>query len=251
MKVYVINAPKRPDRKALFEKNPLDDYTFTTNWPYNINGEDITDEWLDKNNFKLYDWKMKDDDGYSKTIEGNETFLVWWQRDLTKGEIGCSLSHWSVWKECSENTEGVIILEDDAYFKNDMLIKVYNTIDKLKHINYDWDLLYLGRVPQDIDYEEGGPLPNLNQNLQYSYCLYGYCLSKTGIDKILNYNFEKKIIPADEFLSAAHCKHYRYDIRRDFPPTLKALAFNPRIVQQRSFDLVGSDTGLPDSKVKW
>ena len=30
---------------------------------------------------------------------------------LTKGEVGCFLSHWSIWKKCIERNEKVLILE--------------------------------------------------------------------------------------------------------------------------------------------
>ena len=33
---------------------------------------------------------------------------------LTKGEVGCFLSHWSIWQKCIERNEKVLILEDDA-----------------------------------------------------------------------------------------------------------------------------------------
>ena len=33
---------------------------------------------------------------------------------LTKGEVGCFLSHWRLWEKCIELNEPILILEDDA-----------------------------------------------------------------------------------------------------------------------------------------
>ena len=32
---------------------------------------------------------------------------------LTKGEVGCFLSHWKAWKQCIKLNEPVLVLEDD------------------------------------------------------------------------------------------------------------------------------------------
>ena len=37
-----------------------------------------------------------------------------WNRRFTKGEVGCVLSHFKLWKKCIELEEPVLILEDDV-----------------------------------------------------------------------------------------------------------------------------------------
>ena len=120
-------------------------------------------------------------------------------------------------------------------------------IDTLEVMGEDWDLLYLGRVPQILPEEE------VAKNIvkpHFSYCTYGYVLSKSGIKKIRKYNVHKGIIPADEFLCSTYIEHPRSDVSFKYPPTLNAFAVNPNIVHQREFNVVGSDTGLPDGAVK-
>ena len=84
----------------------------------------------------------------------------------------------------------------------------------------------------------------------FSYCTYGYVLSKSGVAKIRKYNVHEGIIPADEFLSSTFIEHPRPDVKLKYPPALKAYALNPHIVHQREFEIVGSDTGLPEGAVK-
>ena len=261
MKTYIINIPTREDRRLLcdtmlrengFEieeegrKNeegfiaPDLRVEFTTHWPYNKVGKDITDKWLEENGFGLFDWEM--DEGEALSID--QSWAKWWSRPLTGGEIGCTLSHWSIWNECDGP---VTILEDDAVFTKAMEVKRDVTIDTLETMGIDWDLLYLGRVPQTIPEE---PVVSGIVKPNFSYCTYGYVLSKSGIEKIRKYNVHKAIIPADEFLSATYVEHPRSDVSFKYPPTMNAYAVDPHVVWQREFAVVGSDTGLPDGAVK-
>jgi hypothetical protein len=240
MKTYIINIPTREDRRLLcdtmlrengFEieeegrKNeegfiaPDLRVEFTTHWPYNKVGKDITDKWLEENGFGLFDWEM--DEGEALSID--QSWAKWWSRPLTGGEIGCTLSHWSIWNECDGP---VTILEDDAVFTKAMEIKRDVTIDTLETMGIDWDLLYLGRVPQTIPEE---PIVSGIVKPNFSY---------------------KAIIPADEFLSATFVEHPRSDVSFKYPPTMNAYAVDPHVVWQREFAVVGSDTGLPDGAVK-
>ena len=248
-KTYVINAPKRPDRKKLFEdeaKKAKLDYEFTTDWLENKNGEDITPLWLKENNIEIYkNWNMSDDIDYSN----EESHTPWWKREMTQGEIGCAISHWAVWKNC-DDLDYITVLEDDALFNSDMKLREYNMVDKLNTMDIEWDLLYLGRVPQDCALEKEGPLPNL-MIPKFTYCTYGYTLSRRGVQKLREYGFHKgKIIPSDELLTSTFFPHHREDIRKIISPTMRAFSFKNLLITQRSFNEVGSDTGLPEGKTK-
>ena len=53
-------------------------------------------------------WKLKND---PKLPQNN-----WWSRDLTPGEIGCGLSHYSTIENAyNEGFENILILEEDFY----------------------------------------------------------------------------------------------------------------------------------------
>jgi len=239
--IYCINIKKRPDRKkdviqemkrAGLHRLPNNEVRFTTDWDNNINGEDITDEWLKKNNFGLFDWKLKEDVALDIDFDWGK----WWKRDLTRGEIGCTISHTEVWKRAKGYT---LILEDDIYFTPNWIIYLKQAMNNLKRIDKDWDLLYLGREPQDPDEErvcEGIVKP------KYSFCTFAYILSPSGIKKILKYEVERCIIPADEILPATYMEHPRMDVRLKYPHSLNAYAMKPRIIKQRIKADVGSDT---------
>jgi collagen beta-1,O-galactosyltransferase len=225
--VYCINIRKRPDRLEHFrmECERAGMYrlskkiNLTTNWERNLNGEDITQEWLKENNMGVFDWQMECD-------------YKWWNRPLTKGEMGCTISHTEIWKRATGYT---LILEDDVLFTPNWIAKLNITINKLK----DWDLLYLGRVPQKTGEKivcTGIVKPD------YSYCTYAYILSPRGIKKIQKYEVEKSIIPADEFLTSTYIEHPRMDVRLKYPPALNAYAMEPPIILQRNKEDAGSDT---------
>jgi len=224
---YCINIPKRPDRLEMFqteaERAGLNDYTMTTDWPKNLNGIDITSSWLKENGYAKFDWQIDSDNR-------------WWSRPLTKGELGCMISHTEIWHRSKGHT---LILEDDVVFTENWKVKLHNAIETLNVINEDWDLLYLGRVPQNDS--EIRVTDNLVKP-KYTFCTYAYMLSPRGLNRIKEYNVEQGLIPADEFLTATYHKHPRDDVSLKYPPTLSAYAIEPHIVLQRDKDEAGSDT---------
>jgi len=260
--VYCVNIRKRPDRLKKFKKQMGTELEsklglkikYTTDWTNNLNGEDISDEWLSENGMGVYkEWELEEEQWWQGARWG------WWNRQLSRGEIGCTISHSEIWKVAKGN---VMILEDDAVkFRRNWLLKIYNTIDTLKAMDKEWDLIYLGRVPQD-DSEIGGKYIGDYHGIKpedcfvtrtiktplYSFCTYGYILSQSGIDKINKYNVQKDIIPADEFLAATYIEHPRPDIKLKYPPTLTAYAIEPHLVTQANW---GADTENKGEKPKW
>ena len=265
MKTYIINIKSRRDRRdkmdLLLRKNGFEipeegkknqegfiapdlRVEWTTHWDYNKEGTEITDEWLKENGFGLFDWQM--DEGEALVIDQHKA--KWWSRPLTKGEIGCTLSHWAVWNDTEFRDGGPItVLEDDALFDESMELKRDLAIATLEAMGRKWDLLYLGRVPLMAD--EKRITPNIVIP-KFSYCTYGYVLSESGIEKIKKYNVHKGIIPADEFLVSTYIVHPRMDVTFKYPPALEAYAIDPYIVGQRPKSEVGSDTGLPEEDNK-
>tara|TARA_Y100000593_G_C4315532_1_gene340666 strand:+ start:1368 stop:2135 length:768 start_codon:yes stop_codon:yes gene_type:complete len=239
--VYCINIRKRPNRLRKFKKHTGVDIeskleleiNYTTEWEMNKDKEDITSEWLKEKNISAYSgWKLEGTQYFENAEWG------WWSRDITKGEIGCAISHKEIWKRAKGTT---LILEDDARLGRNWHVKLYNTIDTLSNIDKDWDLIYLGRIPQSDEEHNNKTLitSNIKKPL-YSFCAHAYVLSKKGLDKINKYEFEKNIIPLDEFLPATYIEHPRPDIKLLYPPVLRAYAIWPIISKQ--------STGLSDTE---
>ena len=94
MKTLVINLPHRRDRLDKFKQNNAD--------------------------FISYD-VLKAVDGYKVEYKdlrkmGFDTDHDWidpiLNTPLTKGEIGCFLSHWKAWKQCIKANEPILVLEE-------------------------------------------------------------------------------------------------------------------------------------------
>ena len=117
MKTFVINLPDRKDRMQRFNANN----------PY-----------LEYETFKAVEgYKV----GYEKLLsQGFDTDHNWidpiLKTPLTKGEVGCFLSHWHLWNKCIEKNEPIIVLEDDAILTDKFDVE---EISKLKY-----DFVYLG-----------------------------------------------------------------------------------------------------------
>jgi GR25 family glycosyltransferase involved in LPS biosynthesis len=165
--------------------------------------------------WKLYPWKIENSDNR------------WWKRDVLPGEIGCALSHLSVWKDAHEKKyEKILILEEDFLKKSPYIFnKFIEELDK-----QEWDLCYLGRnkIREDkSDVSENLVIPD------YSYCLHAYLLSKSGIEKLINKKFEDMIMPADEFIASTYCEHPREDLKF-IERNIKALSSRESYIKQTS-----------------
>ena len=165
--------------------------------------------------FKVYPkWKLP--------VRDND----WWSRDITPGEVGCSLSHYSIWKYIVENQiPSMLILEED-----------FHPVKELKDINQDeipkdYDILYLGRYPIGDDEED---YSNSVVKPGYSYNTHAYILTLSGAKKLLNYGFNNNIIPVDEFISAVSSEHPRNDVLNLYKPSLNTWALKEDAIIQLS-----------------
>lgn len=201
---------------------------FTTNWRMSLDSKDITPKAL--RDFSLFPWKI-------------DSKNPWWNRPLKKGEISCSINHWLCWNHAIETAENMfLILEDDVYFVDEFMAQLEQGLKRLNSYDPKWELLYLGRVPLENDaYVIGGIV-----RPGYSHCTFAYMLTRSGVKKVLDAEFEKALIPVDEFLPAMYIDHPREDVRRRFPKRLSTYAFEPAIVFQLPKNIAGSDTEESD-----
>ena len=98
MKTFVINLEDRKDRIKKFKH--LNDDVISYEIFNAINGYSISHTKLLRDGFDI-------DNNWMDPISNTK---------LTKGEVGCFLSHWKIWEECVRLNEPVLILEDDANF---------------------------------------------------------------------------------------------------------------------------------------
>lgn len=239
--VFVINLKRRPDRLEIIKQALPEPWKskalFTTEWEGIVDGERIENEQdMLKAGVKLYpNWKI---DGHTNTF---------WNRNIKKGEIGCSFSHLNVWRksfdemEKDESIKFVVILEDDATFSKDACERTLRCIESLPQTGVNgWDILYLGCVLQQG--KTNTPFNSWCNRPGFSYCTYGYVLSRTGVKKVLQQHLENNMIAVDEFIPALYVEHPREDVRKLYKPCLNAFVIKPHTVFQRTKLEAGSNT---------
>ncbi|RJO77668.1 glycosyltransferase family 25 protein [Nocardia panacis] len=227
---YVVNLPRRPDRRAWIRSQLPDTLpaTYTSDLDTLIDGNQLTLAGLHSAGIKLFDWQIDSDN-------------PWWNRPLKYGEIGCTIAHLACWAHAAEHTDtpNILILEDDAVLNHEFSGTLNAGLRELRRHRTRFDLLYLGRYPLEPD--QATPLRGFVRP-GYSHCSFGYLLTRRGLTMLLAAGLSDAIVPIDEFLPAMYLPHPRADLRARFPPRLSALAFDPALVTQRPKNQAGSDT---------
>ncbi|NWH34001.1 GT252 galactosyltransferase, partial [Chloropsis hardwickii] len=154
-------------------------------------------------------------------------------RPLTRGEIGCFLSHYYIWKEVvSRGLEKTLVIEDDVRFEHQFKRKLMRLMDDIEQAQLDWELIYIGRKRMQVQEPERA-VPNVRNLVEadYSYWTLGYAISLHGAQKLIGAEPFSKMLPVDEFLPIMYNKHpvtkyMEYYESRD----LKAFSAEPLLV---------------------
>uniref|UniRef100_A0AAQ5X9S0 Glycosyl transferase family 25 domain-containing protein n=1 Tax=Amphiprion ocellaris TaxID=80972 RepID=A0AAQ5X9S0_AMPOC len=155
------------------------------------------------------------------------------ERVLTRGEIGCFLSHYNIWKQVvQQELQQVLVLEDDVRFEPRFKSRLVAIMDNVQRVGLDWDLIYVGRKRLQVkqpEYWVKGV-----QNLVhpgYSYWTLGYVLSLNGAKKLLQAKPLNKMLPVDEFLPVMFNKHPKDEYMHYFDQReLKAFSVEPLLL---------------------
>ncbi len=113
-------------------------------------------------------------------------------RELTKGEIGCALSHLSVYKEIVEkNIEMAIIVEDDIVIE-DGFLELLNSVDTFPKM---WECILLGhyrfsfrKLETASSYWERVRINDkyeVVRLMEHAYGTHGYLINKKGAIKLI------------------------------------------------------------------
>ncbi|XP_069911110.1 procollagen galactosyltransferase 2 isoform X3 [Oryctolagus cuniculus] len=148
-------------------------------------------------------------------------------RPLTRGEIGCFLSHYSVWKEVMDRElRKALVIEDDVRFEHQFKRKLMQLMADVERAQLDWELIYIGRKRMQVQ-EPERVVPSVGNLVEadYSYWTLGYALSQEGARKLVGADPFGKMLPVDEFLPimAEYKAHYQ---SRD----LKAFSAEPLLI---------------------
>ena len=178
IKTLVISLKHRQDRRNVFKernKNKISSYKFV----YAIDGYKITYD-------QLKTW------GYDTQYDWIDPIL---RTTITKGEIGCFLSHYNLWEQCIKANRPFLILEDDAIIKN----LPYDEIHDLITQNYDF--IYLGwkEMSENKSLSIGGKSKFVVP--VYPYWTLAYVITPQAAKILINNDIENNIIPVDEYLA--------------------------------------------------
>ena len=204
MKIYIINLEKDINKRKKI-KNRLDNINIKYEIINAIDGIN-TDLYVQKGIYK--GWV----DSYHN-------------RYITKGEIGCALSHYYIWERIiNENIEKAIILEDDV----EVLDKDF--IEKVNNVKYKYDLLYLSRKKIT-----GKSETSITKDIAFaspSYWTCSYAISLPGAKKMKNDIFLENIIPVDEYLPYLYSSVYNKYLDNVFGeiPKISALTFKNNLL---------------------
>ncbi|KAM3825288.1 inactive glycosyltransferase 25 family member 3 [Vipera latastei] len=171
-------------------------------------------------------------------------------RTLTKGEVGCFLSHHHVWKEMVERgLEKSLVLEDDIRFEAYFKRRLAKLMDELERTQLDWELIYLGRKQVNSDKEEAvAEIPNLVVP-EYSYWTLAYVLSRRGAQKLVEARPLSKILPVDEFLPIMYDKHPNEDYKKHFSSRdLRAFSIRPYLAYPAHYAGEGDAGWMSDTE---
>lgn len=154
-------------------------------------------------------------------------------RELTRGEIGCFLSHYYIWKEMVDrHLEQVLVIEDDVRFENHFKRKLMKVMSDIEEAQLEWDLIYIGRKRMQVQRPEKA-VPNVMNLVEadYSYWTLGYAISLQGAKKLLAADALNKMLPVDEFLPVMYNKHPVTKYLEYFEPRdLKAFSTEPLLI---------------------
>ena len=103
---------------------------------------------------------------------------------LTRGAIGCALSHKKVYEKIiNDNLQSALIIEDDITFDD-------NFMDKLKIISYntpkEYDIIYLGYSDGSIQHIGPNVTNDTFIKSDKIYGTFGYIVTKEGAKKLLD-----------------------------------------------------------------
>lgn len=170
-KVYLINLKRRPDRLDNF----LNHYRKSDMKNTKIVKFDAIDgSMLDVSKIPLTELAR------AELQQLNTTGFRTKHYQLTKGAIGCYLSHIKIWENILKNDYNItLVFEDDAQVPENLNEKIH---EEMKYIPKDWDIILYGYVCKKcMKYDKYNEV----ERFMLTHC---YMIKKEAIIKIMRSN---------------------------------------------------------------
>jgi GR25 family glycosyltransferase involved in LPS biosynthesis len=143
-----------------------------------------------------------------------DKYVDFFNRHMTLGECGSTLSHLSVCEAAArDNIDVQIIFEDDGRPTPATFPALIEQIEAMEGLDIDWDLIYLRSVKYDLRPEQRVEGTRLVR-AAHRKCVDAYVVSARGAKKIAEAGLRDSMFPIDDFLPALHAHHPRPDVRR-------------------------------------
>lgn len=123
-RIFMINLLRRPERRIKMERS-FKEIGLDVEYMAAIDGQKLSQEYLDEIGVKYLP-------GYADPFQN---------RPMTKGEIGCFLSHYRVWEQqVARELNEILVLEDDIRFEPYFKQRAFNVMEEARQIG-GWDLM--------------------------------------------------------------------------------------------------------------
>jgi len=185
--VFIINLERDIEKKHYMEKM-CSEHSLAPQFIKAVYGHDLSSEYIEKITDKV------------KSIE-----LI--GRELTPSEIGCALSHISVYeKMIRDNIEIAIIFEDDITIEKDF----FNILESIDKLPKDWESILLGHYPDGLaeqqtlsSFWQRKKITTLSDSVRLILPIYGthaYMINLRGVKRILK-GIYPLILPIDDYMN--------------------------------------------------
>lgn len=179
---------------------------------------------------------------------------------LTTGEVGCFMSHYTIWHHMVERSiESALILEDDFDMQENFADRLGDYLAEAE--GEDWNIMFVGRSPVEGDWRRVS-----RHIVEPGYTLWtvGYLLRLDGARALLEAGVEKRFAPLDDFFSVLMGRGFdeayndqalawrpHLPTTTDGKPLLRGLAVSPPLVMPYVGSMFLSDTAMLRKRTRY
>lgn len=166
---------------------------------------------------------------------------------LTTGQLGCFMSHFTVWQHMVENgIQSALILEDDFDLQEDFVRRLGENLEEAR--GEDWNLMYLGRSPTESDIRRAS-----RHLVEPGYTLWtvAYIFRLEAAKALVEAQVQRRLAPLDHYFSVAmgkglggHWNENAMEWSLHIPQVLKGLAMTPPLIMPYAGSMFLSDTAM-------